>query len=57
MGLPLQRPIFHAVRSQILAELFHHHGFVIRPVAHVHLRNGFAFEGDDVDADAVEADD
>jgi hypothetical protein len=42
------------MRLQILAELLHHHRFVIRPVADVHLRNGFAFEGDDVSADSVD---
>jgi len=33
---------------------FHHHRFVIGPVAEVHLGDRVAFEGDDVDADVVE---
>ena len=45
------------MRSYILAKLFHHHGFVIRPVADVYLGNGLTFEGDDVGADVVIADD
>ena len=53
LGLPLQRAILHSMRSQILAEFIHHHLFVIRPIAYIHLRNGLAFEGDDVGADAV----
>ena len=52
LGLPLQRAVLYAMRSQILAKLLHHHRFVIRPVADV--RNGFAFEGDDMGADSME---
>ena len=52
--LSLQRSILHTMRSQILAEFFHHHGFVIGPVAQIHLRNGLALEGDDVRADSIE---
>ena len=36
------------MRLQIFSKLLHHHLFVIRPVADVHLRNGLAFEVDDV---------
>jgi len=42
------------MRLKILPEFFHHHGFVIRPVAHVHLGNCLSFEGDDVGADSIE---
>src|SRR5689334_13830262 len=52
--LSLQRSILHAMRSQILAELFFHHCLVIRPVAEIHLRCGVAFEDDQMGADAVE---
>ena len=46
--LYLQHPILHAMRLQILAKLFHHHFFVIGPVADVHPGNGLTFEGDDM---------
>ena len=36
------------------SQIFPHHRFVIGPVADVHLRNGFAFEGDDMGADSME---
>ena len=39
------------MRSQILAELLHHEGFVIGPVADVHFGDGVAFEDDDLGAD------
>jgi hypothetical protein len=42
------------MRLQIFPKLLHHHRFVIGPVTDVHLGNGFAFEGDDVGADAIE---
>ena len=42
------------MRSQILAELFRHHHFVIGPVADVHFGDRVAFEDDEVGADAVE---
>ena len=42
------------MRSQILPEFLGHHGFVIGPVADVHLGNGVTFEDDEVGADAVE---
>ena len=42
------------MRSEVFAKLLLHHGFVIRPVADVHLGDRVAFEGDDVGADAVE---
>ena len=41
--MPLQLPIFDAMRSQILAELLRHHRFVIGPVADVRLDDGVAF--------------
>jgi hypothetical protein len=34
--LSFQRAIFHPMRGEVFAELFGHHGFVIRPVA-VHV--------------------
>ena len=52
--LSLQRAIFHAMRSQILAEFLHHERFVIGPVANVHFCNRVTFEDDQVGADAVE---
>ena len=52
--LPLQLPILHPMRLQILAKFFLHHRFVIGPVADVHLRDGVPFEGDDVGADSIE---
>ncbi len=57
LGLPLQHSLFHAMRGEIFPEFFNHHRFMIGPVADVHLRDGFAIGGDDVDADAVAADD
>ena len=42
------------MRSYILAEFLLHHRFVIGPVADVDLRDGVAFEDDEVGADAVE---
>jgi len=52
--LPLQRAILHSIRDEILPKFLLHHRFVIGPVVDVYLRNGFAFKGDDVSADAVE---
>jgi hypothetical protein len=46
--------MLYPMRSQIFAEFLHHEGFVVAPVAHIHLRNGLAFEDDEVGADAVE---
>ena len=40
------------MRSQILSKFLNHHGFVIGPVADIHLRNGIPFEDDEVSADA-----
>ena len=40
--------------SYVFAEFFGHHGFVIRPIANVHIRHGVTFEDDEVGADAVE---
>ena len=42
------------MRSQIFAVFFHHHGFIIGPVADVHLGDRIPFEDDQVGADAVE---
>ena len=42
------------MRCQIFAELLHHGGFVIGPVADVHGGLGVVFEDDEVGADAVE---
>jgi len=41
------------MRLQVFAEFFHYHFFIIRPVADIHLGNGFAFEGDDVSTDPI----
>jgi len=41
------------MRSQIFPEFFLHHGFVIGPVADVHLGDGVAFEDDEVGADVI----
>ena len=57
LGLPLQRSLLHAIRGEIFTECLWRHRFVIGPVADAHLRNGFAFEGDDVRAGVVAADD
>jgi len=42
------------MRREVFAEFFAHDRFVIGPVADVHLRNGVAFEDDEVGADAME---
>ena len=42
------------MRSQVLAKLLHHEGFVVGPVADVHFGDGVAFEDDQVSTDAVE---
>ena len=42
------------MRSQILAEFFQHHRFVIGPVADVHFGQRLAFEDDEVRADSIE---
>src|SRR5512138_2597131 len=52
--LPLQHPVLHAMRRQILPILFAQHGFVVGPVAQIHLRLAVVFEGDDVRADAIQ---
>jgi len=43
------------MRREVFAAIFAHDRFVIGPVADVYLRNGVAFEDDEVGADAVEA--
>ena len=52
--LSLQRPIFHPMWSQILAKFFNHHGFVIGPVAEVHLCNRIPFKDDEAGVDTTE---
>ena len=54
LRLALQCSIFDPIRSQIFAEFFLHHRFVIGPVADVHLGDGVAFEDDEVGANAVQ---
>jgi hypothetical protein len=51
--LSLQRPILHTMGREILRKFFLHHGFVIGPVADLHLGDGVAFEGDDVSANEL----
>jgi len=40
--------------SQILAKFFNHHGFVIRPIADVHLCNRIPFKDDEAGVDTTE---
>ena len=54
LALAFQHPILHAMRGQIFSKFLLHHGFVVGPVADVHLGNRVAFEDDEVGADAVE---
>jgi hypothetical protein len=42
------------MRSKILARLFHHHLFVVGPVAQIHFRRKIAFEDDQVATDSVD---
>jgi hypothetical protein len=43
--LAFKHSILHAMRSQILAEFFGHHGFIVRPVADLHFNNGVFCRG------------
>ena len=42
------------MRSQVFPKFFLHHGFVIGPVADIHLRNGVAFEDDQMRTNPIE---
>jgi len=46
--LSFQRAIFHPMRSEVFAEFFGHHRFVIGPISNIHLRNRVTFEDDEM---------